>query len=169
MVVYTLEQHGKYFDKSTYRRIRFWQKKIIFSDEAHFDLSEYVNRHTYIQGCTLLLPWVWSEPPPCLYKSEPYTCENNVPIISSSKTPTPSSNFFEDDSITVPKGFISAPWHLHWKDSFLLLFMALLSRCLRSSYAARSASHVGLPFVRWALLLGPKHADHRFLISSFHQ
>ena len=32
---------------STYRRCRFWQKKIIFSDEAHFDLGRYVNKQNY--------------------------------------------------------------------------------------------------------------------------
>ena len=30
--------------RSTYRRCRFWQNKIIFSDEAHFDLGGYVNK-----------------------------------------------------------------------------------------------------------------------------
>ena len=53
---------GKYYDRSTYRRCRFW-KKIIFSDEAHFDLGGYVNKpnfciwrtenpHTYIKKPT---------------------------------------------------------------------------------------------------------------------
>ena len=46
MVVYTLEQRS---DRSTYRRCRFWQKKIIFSDEAHFDLGGYVNQ----QNCRI--------------------------------------------------------------------------------------------------------------------
>ena len=31
----------------TYRSCRFWQKKIIFSDEAHFDLAGYVNKKNY--------------------------------------------------------------------------------------------------------------------------
>ena len=35
---------GKYCDRSTYRRCRFWQKKIIFSDQTDFDLGEYVNK-----------------------------------------------------------------------------------------------------------------------------
>ena len=39
MVVYALEQRWKVGLRSTYRRCRFWQKKIIFSDEAHFDLG----------------------------------------------------------------------------------------------------------------------------------
>ena len=31
--------------RSTHRRCRFWQKKkIIFSDEAHFDLGGYINK-----------------------------------------------------------------------------------------------------------------------------
>ena len=30
---------GKYFDIT----LRFWQKKNIFSDEAHFDLGGYIN------------------------------------------------------------------------------------------------------------------------------
>ena len=34
MIMYTL---GQRWDRTTYRRCRFWQKKIIFSDEAHFD------------------------------------------------------------------------------------------------------------------------------------
>ena len=49
--------------RSTYRRCRFWQKKIIFSDEAHFDLGGYVNKqncciwgtenpHAYIEKST---------------------------------------------------------------------------------------------------------------------
>ena len=50
MVVYTLEP-GKYCDRPTYGRCRFWQKKkkIIFSDEAHFDLGGYVNK----QNCRI--------------------------------------------------------------------------------------------------------------------
>ena len=43
MVVYTLEQRWEVDLRSTYRRCRFWQKKIIVSDEAHFDLGKYVN------------------------------------------------------------------------------------------------------------------------------
>ena len=30
--------------RSPYRRCRFWQKKIIFSDDAHFDLGGYINK-----------------------------------------------------------------------------------------------------------------------------
>ena len=46
MVVYTLEQCWEVGLRLTYRRCRFWQKKkkIIFSDEAHFDLGGYVNK-----------------------------------------------------------------------------------------------------------------------------
>ena len=62
MVMYTLEQRWEilrhYF-------CRFWQKKIIFSDQAHFDLGGYVNkqncsiwgtenRHAYIEKPTQL-------------------------------------------------------------------------------------------------------------------
>ena len=36
---------------STYRRCRFWQKKMIFSGEAYFDLFGYVNK----QNCRI---WV---------------------------------------------------------------------------------------------------------------
>ena len=43
MVVYTLEQRWEVGLRSTYRRCRFWEK-IIFSDEAHFYLSGYVNK-----------------------------------------------------------------------------------------------------------------------------
>ena len=43
--MYTLEQCWEVGLLSTYRRCRFWQKKkIIFSDEAHFNLSGYVNK-----------------------------------------------------------------------------------------------------------------------------
>ena len=44
MVVYTLEQRLWVGLRSTYWRCRFWQKKTIFSDEAHFDLGAYVNK-----------------------------------------------------------------------------------------------------------------------------
>ena len=44
----TLNNAGKYCDRSTYRRCRFWQKKkVIFSDEAHFDLGGYVNKQNF--------------------------------------------------------------------------------------------------------------------------
>ena len=33
--------------RSTYSRCRFWQKKPIFSDEAHFDLGDYVNKQNF--------------------------------------------------------------------------------------------------------------------------
>ena len=49
MVVYTLEQRWEAGLRSTYRRWRFWQKKIIFSNEAHFDLGGYVNK----QNCLI--------------------------------------------------------------------------------------------------------------------
>ena len=45
MIVYTFEQLWELGLRSTYRRCRFWKKKIIFSDEAHFDLGGYVNKH----------------------------------------------------------------------------------------------------------------------------
>ena len=35
--------------RSTYKKCRLWQKKIIFSDEAHFDLGRYVNK----QNCRI--------------------------------------------------------------------------------------------------------------------
>ena len=49
-----LNNAGKYCDRSTYRRRRFWQNKIIFSNEAHFDLGGYVteNPHAYIEKPT---------------------------------------------------------------------------------------------------------------------
>ena len=40
---------AKWAKLSTHRRCRFWQKKIIFSDEAHFDLGEYLNK----QNCCI--------------------------------------------------------------------------------------------------------------------
>ena len=45
MVMYTLEQRWEVSLRSTYRICQFWQqKKIIFSDAAHFDLGGYVNK-----------------------------------------------------------------------------------------------------------------------------
>ena len=44
MVVYTLEQRWEVGLRLTYRRSRFWQKKIIFLDEAYVDLGAYVNK-----------------------------------------------------------------------------------------------------------------------------
>ena len=49
MVMYTLEQRWQMGLRSTYRICRFWQKKIIFSDEAHFELVGYVNK----QNCCI--------------------------------------------------------------------------------------------------------------------
>ena len=47
--MYKLEQCWEVGLRSPYRRYRFWQKKIIFSDEAHFDLGGYVNK----QNCLI--------------------------------------------------------------------------------------------------------------------
>ena len=44
-----LNNAGKYWDSSTYRRCRFSQKKKSFSDEAHFDLGGYVTE----QNCRI--------------------------------------------------------------------------------------------------------------------
>ena len=49
MVVCTHEQRWEVGLRSTFRRCRFWQKEIIFSDEAHFDLGGYVNK----QNCRI--------------------------------------------------------------------------------------------------------------------
>ena len=46
----------------TYRRCRFWQKKIIFSDEAHSDLGGYVNK----QSCR-----IWGTENPYAYDEKP--------------------------------------------------------------------------------------------------
>ena len=48
--------------RSTYRRCRFWQKKIFFSDEAHFDLGGYVNK----QNCG-----IWGTENPQAYIKKP--------------------------------------------------------------------------------------------------
>ena len=53
MIVYTLEQRWEVGLRSAYRRCRFWQEKIIFSDEVHFDLGGYVNK----QNCR-----IWGNP-----------------------------------------------------------------------------------------------------------
>ena len=45
--MYTLEQRWEVGLRSNYRRCRLWQKKIIFADEAHFDLGGYVNKQNY--------------------------------------------------------------------------------------------------------------------------
>ena len=47
MVVYKLEQRWEVGLRSTYRTYRFRQKKIIFSDEAYFDLGGYVNKQNF--------------------------------------------------------------------------------------------------------------------------
>ena len=63
MVVYTLEQRWKVGMRSTYRRCRFWQKKsFFFSNEAHFDLSGYVNK----QNCR-----IWGTENPHVYIENP--------------------------------------------------------------------------------------------------
>ena len=46
MVVYTLEQRWEVIDL---QKIQILAKKIIFSDEAHFDLSGYINE----QNCRI--------------------------------------------------------------------------------------------------------------------
>ena len=46
MIVYTLEQRWEVGLRSISRRCRFWQSKIIFLTEAHFDLGGYVNKQT---------------------------------------------------------------------------------------------------------------------------
>ena len=69
MVKYTLEQRWEMCLRWTYRRCRLCEKKIIFSDEAYFDLGGYVNMqicciwgtenpHAYIEsqsGCYLFV------------------------------------------------------------------------------------------------------------------
>ena len=47
MVVYTLEQLWEKVLRAYYRRFRFWQKKIIFSDETHFEFGGFVNKQNY--------------------------------------------------------------------------------------------------------------------------
>ena len=50
----------KYCDRSTYRRCRFRQNKIIFSDEAHFDLGGYVNKQNCLWAQKTSTVWFWS-------------------------------------------------------------------------------------------------------------
>ena len=67
MVVYTLEQRWEIF---RHYFLRFWQKKINFSDEAHFDLGGYVNK----QNCR-----IWGTEIPQAYIEEP-TNPNRVTV-----------------------------------------------------------------------------------------
>ena len=55
---------GKYCDRSTYRRCRFCQKKkkIVFSNEAHFDLGGHVNK----ENCR-----IWGTENPHVYIEKP--------------------------------------------------------------------------------------------------
>ena len=57
---HTLEQRLR----STYRRFQFGKKKIIFSDEAHFDLGGYVNK----QNCR-----IWGTENPHAYSENRFT------------------------------------------------------------------------------------------------
>ena len=57
-----LNNAGKYCARSSYRRCRFWQKKIIFSDEAHFELGGYLNK----QNCC-----IWGTENPHAYIEKP--------------------------------------------------------------------------------------------------
>ena len=55
MVMYTCEQRWEVSLRSTYRRCRFWEKKIIFSVEAHFDLDHaYIEKLTHPKLVTIL-------------------------------------------------------------------------------------------------------------------
>ena len=48
MVVYTLEQRWEILQQIVLQKIPVFAKiKIIFSDEAHFDLGGYVNKQNY--------------------------------------------------------------------------------------------------------------------------
>ena len=58
MVVYTHEQHWEILRHYV---CRFCQKKIIFSDDAHFDLARYVN----MQNCRI---WGTENPHACIEK-----------------------------------------------------------------------------------------------------
>ena len=57
-----LEQRWEVGLRSTYRRCRFWQKKIVFSDEVHFDLGGHVNK----QNCS-----IWGTENPHAYIEKP--------------------------------------------------------------------------------------------------
>ena len=62
MVVYTLKQRWEVGLRSTYCRFRFWQKKIIFSDEAYFEFGGCVNK----QNCR-----IWGTENPHAYIEKP--------------------------------------------------------------------------------------------------
>ena len=67
MVVYTFEQRWEVGLRSTYRRCRFWQKKIIFSDEAHCDLGGYVSKKNY--RIWYNIDNIWRCFAPCFWRS----------------------------------------------------------------------------------------------------
>ena len=62
MVVYTLEQRWEILRQIGLKRMPILAKKIIFSDEAHFDVGGYVNK----QNCS-----VWGTENPHVYIEKP--------------------------------------------------------------------------------------------------
>ena len=62
MLVYTLEQCWELGPRSTHKRCRFWQRKIILSYEANFDFGGYVDK----QNCR-----IWGTENPHAYIEKP--------------------------------------------------------------------------------------------------
>ena len=62
MVVYTLEQRWEILRQIDLQKMPRLAKKIIFSDEAHFDLGGYVNK----QNCR-----IWATENPHAYIEKP--------------------------------------------------------------------------------------------------
>ena len=62
MVVYTLEQRWEILQQIDLQKMPILAKEIIFSDEAHFDLGEYVNK----QNCR-----IWGAENPHAYIEKP--------------------------------------------------------------------------------------------------
>ena len=63
MIVYTLEQSWEILRQIVLQKMPMLAKKIIFSDEAHFDLGGYVNK----QNCRL---WHTENPPRIHWKAD---------------------------------------------------------------------------------------------------
>ena len=85
MVVYTLEQRWEVDLQTIYRRCRFWQKKIIYSDEAHFDLGGSVNKPNYR---------IWGTENPYVCIEKPKRTQNEILFCVNFNTEASIGPFF---------------------------------------------------------------------------